>query len=57
MSKYFVSFAHSRGFGNLIITDREIASLEDTMAIEKEIAADDELKQPIIISFVKLEEE
>ena len=56
MYKYFVSYSHERGFGNMSLTlEEKIKSHEDITLITEYIKQEGR-KQVIILNFVQFEE-
>ena len=55
MYKYFVSYSHSRGYGNLTTNlESPIEDIEDTKSIAREVEANQGLDGVAVLNFILL---
>ncbi len=55
MIKYFVSFAHLRGFGNTFVTSERKLTEQNIEVITQQIEKKFATKEVIILNFIELE--
>ena len=55
MIKYFVSFAHSRGFGNTFVTSERKLTEQNIEFITQQIEEKFTTKEVIILNFIEME--
>lgn len=55
MIKYFVSFAHIRGFGNIFVTSERKLTEQDIKVLTQQIEEKFAAKEVIILNFIEME--